>query len=644
MQNDIELPFPIGGLSKAFPYSKQPPNTTPGAINVMPYDGTEHRFRGGVRPGFRRRSSVNLGGPPVFMVSFPSPPVDNESFRLSFLAGTENELFVNQTGQSTVGGGTVYTEEFVALSGVLYTEEAVAGDLVTYISPSGGSYFQPGGVDTYVQSGSSEGYAILTEDDQPIQAASFSFGGRRTDATPFQGGVVIPGSGEVVLSGTGRLLNGVLVGDNVTDWNAAGVFTLDHLVEIQPVEGSELSPASYMVRFDLGPSLYLDSGSNAGRCTFRVVDGPKFISAASRSVVPIESPTGNIPYGADLVATYLDRLVFVKDRVWYMSRQGDSGDWDYFADAGDLGRAVAGVTSDAGLPGDPIVALASRGNDYLVMFAAETTWVMRGDPAAGGVLYNISRSYGCVDFRAWCHGDTGEIYFLSKEGLCVLADGGQSRPEPVSAAMIPDELRNIDSASSSVSLVFDVRYRGVWVFVTPKNGSAATHYWYSKLGNSFWPIRFLSNAAQPAAATIHASSPAESSAVLIGDMGGVIRKSAPGLNDDGLAVSSSVILGPYLASESGWRQGLLTQLVSMLGAGSGSVLLAVYVGNSPEDAATRATTESSPSFQITLDGLRSKVFKPRIRGVAFCVKISSDAPWVFESLVASVADAGQARI
>jgi hypothetical protein len=642
MPNDVKLPFPIGGVSRSLPYSQQGVETTPHAENVVPYDVSEHRFRGGSRPGFQRLSSINMGGPPVFMVSFPSPPVEGESFRLSFVAGTADDLFVNQTGQATVGDDVIYTEEFIALAGVFYTEDESGLGPYTYIDSGGFAYVRPDG-GMYVRPGFDEGIPWLTEDDEEIQTASFGFGGQRTDAAAYQGGVVVPGSGDVILEGYGSLSGGVLIGDGIADWLEAGAKVLEHVVELLPTEGSTLVPATYTIRFDLGAQLFVASGTNAGRCTFRVVDGPKMIIAVNRSVLPIESTVGNIPIGASLVATYLDRLVFVKDRVWYMSRQGDSGDWDYFADADDLGRAVAGVSSDAGLPGDPITALASRGNDYLLMFGNETTWVMRGDPAAGGVLENLSRTYGAIDSRSWCYGDEGEIYFLSKQGFCVIADGAGSRPALVSSAFLPNELRNVDPAMVSVSMVFDVRYRGVWIFLTPAEGNA-THYFFSKQGNSFWPIQFASAGMQATAATIHASDPSENSVVLIGDRSGTIRRAVAGQQDDANAIQSSIVFGPYLSSETGWRHGLVTQLSGMLGGESSSVVLSIFAGNSPEDAANKAVTGSTPSFTTNLSGLRANTFKPRIRNVAFCVRIDSTDAWVFESLMASISDAGQARL
>ena len=648
---DVELAFPIAGVNKGFAHNRSNPQTAPDAVNVLPYDGADHRFRGGSRPGFVHLSGFSMSGPPVFMVSFAPTVEDGRRFRQSFVAGTASDVYVNLPSEEEVDGIIAYKEEFVSLAGELLTEaDSESIPPVRYLQPDGASVYyaqDESGIFIAVAEVVEAGVeALLTEDGEPLLAAEFSFEGHRSLATPFQGSVIVPGSGNVILEGAGRLKDGAFVADGIEDWSGRGVRAMDHIIELSPSEKwpeSPIVPASYTIRFDMNEKLTVASGGNGGRCNFRIIDGPKMISAVSRSVRPLESHIGNVPVGAELVTTYLDRLVFVKDRVWYMSRQGDAGDYHYGADAGDRGRAVAGVTSDAGQPGDPIVALASRGNDYLVMFARETTWVMRGDPAGGGTLLNISRTYGCVDPQAWCHGDGGEIYFLSKEGLCVLPDGISARPEPVSAESVPNELRNAGNDNHYVSMAFDLRYRGVWIFITPKSGAPGRHWWYSKLTNSFWPVTFANPDMQPTAAVVHSSSPTTDSAVVIGDKTGSLRVAVPNSRDGLTPVASRIVIGPYLSAESSWKQGLLTRLVAMLGGEDSELTIEVYTGSSQEEAANKAVAGVEPSYTAGVSGLRTALLAPRLRCVSFCLVIRSNSPWGFESLMATLAPAGLAR-
>lgn len=58
---DIELPFPVQGIQEVGPHSKQPPMSTHGSKNVVPFDTEEGRMRGGRRRGIDVASN-NTGG------------------------------------------------------------------------------------------------------------------------------------------------------------------------------------------------------------------------------------------------------------------------------------------------------------------------------------------------------------------------------------------------------------------------------------------------------------------------------------------------------------------------------------------------------------------------------------------------------
>jgi hypothetical protein len=679
---EVDIPFPTRGIGRAFNYTKSNPDTTPEAVNIIPYDPAEHRYRGGSRPGFPAVVGFTMDGPPVFLMSFAPPAEIGEQFRQSFLAATRNSLYINETFETVVGGVTQYSELFAPFASPMLAESTAVVEIVGYENAAGQQYLRTGGIwaflgvkagdnvtsgDTreylppfasdyrYVRPGGEGIYIyllgtavgpLLTEDEEVLFSNSLDIGNRRSFGVPYQGAVAITGSGRVLREGTGNLVNGVFTSDNLDTWD--DVTPHEYSLEVSPTDVVNpnqtvvATPATYPVRFNLGTKLFVRSGTNRGRCKYRIVDGPKLITAKDRKIMSLGSDLGHIPIGADLVGSYLDRLVFVKDRIWYMSRQGNPQDYDYGADGTDRGRAVAGFASNAGLPGDPITAIASRGNDYLVLFARETTWVMRGDPAAGGMLLNISRSYGCVDPQAWCHGDLGEIYFLSKEGLCVLPDQAGSRPEPVSSESLPNELRNFDSNNVYVSLVFDVRYRGVWIFLTPKVPSQAVHYFYSKLTNSFWPIRFEVDGDQPTAAVAHTSSPSADAAVVLGCKNGSLRLASPLRPDRISGLQSTLVLGPFLSGPNPAYQGVLSSMVAMFGGEGAALTLDVFAADSPEEAVEKVKT-GSPSFSIGLAGRRTRMFYPRVRSVAFCVRLRSSKPWGFEALTAALAPAGKAR-
>ena len=46
-----------------------------------------------------------------------------------------------------------------------------------------------------------------------------------------------------------------------------------------------------------------------------------------------------------------------------------------------------------------------------------TIWMLRGDPADGGVIDNVSRSVGVAGPEAWATDGQGGVYFMSRDGL-----------------------------------------------------------------------------------------------------------------------------------------------------------------------------------------------------------------------------------
>jgi len=90
---------------------------------------------------------------------------------------------------------------------------------------------------------------------------------------------------------------------------------------------------------------------------------------------------GQVPTGCPLIANYLDRIVLAgsdKDpHVWYMSAVSDPDDWDYSQTT--VTAAIAGTSSNLGMPGFAITALVVNKDDYLIISNKQQLWLMRGD-------------------------------------------------------------------------------------------------------------------------------------------------------------------------------------------------------------------------------------------------------------------------
>ena len=156
--------------------------------------------------------------------------------------------------------------------------------------------------------------------------------------------------------------------------------------------------------------------TGSGTANITAANGPVIIDPDARTVGLVQCTGGTFPSSENaIITTYRDRLVWAVGSVWYMSRVGDPGDYNYAADVQDAGRAVAGTNSDAGLPGDPITGMVPVGYEFLVMFGEQSTWVLRGDPAFGGQLFNLSRKVAFLP-KLGATVQTGAFSFCQKTG------------------------------------------------------------------------------------------------------------------------------------------------------------------------------------------------------------------------------------
>ncbi len=399
---------------------------------------------------------------------------------------------------------------------------------------------------------------------------------------------------------------------------------------------------TFLISLLSGGNLTLSGTIANGSVSYRIVKCPKFFNPDASTAEAITPTAGFIPYDAGLVQVYRDRLVWTNGRQWYMSRQGDIGDYDYSADLADAGRAVAGELSDTGQPADPVIALVPGGFDYLVFFSEDTTWVLRGDPAMGGRLFNVSRTVGCVDSAAWCYGPQGEIYFLSKHGLCVLPPDMSQPPMMLSEKKLPKEMQGADRQNYSTTLAFDQQHRTVGIFITPRTGGSGSHWLFNTDTQSFWRLEFANPDHQPVEAISFSGTPARPRRIVMACRDGYVRQ-INGSSDDGTAITSWVVMGPYKMSDVPSVEGLLNELAGTLSIESGTVTLTVFTGESAQEAVSKATSNTAPVFSTTFSSGRSRTIRPRVRGLYFCVRLTATAQWSFEGFSADVVPMGRRR-
>jgi len=255
---------------------------------------------------------------------------------------------------------------------------------------------------------------------------------------------------------------------------------------------------------------------------------------------------------------------------------------------------------------------------------------MTGDPAMGGTARRLDDQIGMLGPKSWCLIAGGYMMFMSRDGLYVMPPGCGTAPTSVSRELLPEELINIDTSSKTVTMAYDIRYRGVHLFI---HGGSNTSHWFidiktrlegDKVTAAFWPVSYQ---ADHVASSCHTRRDFTSneSPVVFGSHDGYLRHLKPSLDeDDGSnAISSHIVFGPFsLGDSTGMFEGKLSSICAALGQNSGDVTWSVHVGQTAEDAVDAAARESGTWTGYAGTGLQYRAH-PKARGSFATVKITS---------------------
>lgn len=345
--------------------------------------------------------------------------------------------------------------------------------------------------------------------------------------------------------------------------------------------------------------------------------------------------------GARIITTYRGRVVLSglrgEPQNWFMSASGDPFDFDFSPATTTSTQAVAGNNSDAGQLGDVITALAPYLDDIMIMGGANTLWVMRGDPAAGGAIDNISRNIGIAGPEAWTFDTGGNFYFFGRNGLYRMDAAASGQPLLISRNKIDNLLTNIDVANNSIRLAYDPVWQGVHIFVSPASQptTAPTHYFWDERNDSFWPDQYPVAVGPTAVAPFLADNP-EDTTILLGGFDGYVREfDDAATDDDGTAIESFVRFSPIVPGDV-FATGRLDDIHIVLDNDSGDVEFSLYTGFSVEQAEDNANA-GDVRYRRTLTGGRNQPFRQRVAQNAFIVELrqsdtgATKTRWAYEA-------------
>lgn len=351
--------------------------------------------------------------------------------------------------------------------------------------------------------------------------------------------------------------------------------------------------------------------------------------------------------GCRIIGIYRGRIVMSGLRTdpqnWFMSAVDDATDWDYSPATVSQTQAVAGNASNAGKLGDVVTALVPYSDDLMIIGGDHTLWAMRGDPAAGGMIDNLSYQTGIAGAEAFAWDPEGNLYFFGSGALWKMGAGATSL-ENLSQNHMDDTFAAINYATNRVRLLWDNEEKGLHLYFTPTGQptTSSDHYFWDLRTGSFWrdqlPVTF-----GPTAVLVYDADDPNDRAVLLGGFDSYIRYvDIDGLDDDGTVIASHVDFTPIVFAGDLTNTRLI-ELTPILASDSSSVTLKVYASHTAEDV----LDEVMPRYTRSLTAGRNPSLRQRVVGNAIRIRLQNESSslqsWAMESMTGMVLVAGKTR-
>jgi hypothetical protein len=437
----------------------------------------------------------------------------------------------------------------------------------------------------------------------------------------------------------GNISGVYLTSPSVSDFTDLGIDVDSFLCVLSNSSGP--TDGNYGIDSLLSGSVALSSAPGDGNCSFSIERAPKVYDPSADTLTLMTPTAGEIPVGAYGVCLYRDRLVWIKDHIWYMSRQEDPLDYDYGEDPDDPQKAIAGQNSNAGIIGQKIIVAIPFGDDYIIWGCERELWRLRGDPQYGGQNDNVSRNAGIIGRRAWTVLPDGSLVFMSHNGLCRLHSAASSNVEILSEDRLPQEMKNIDTTRFDVSLAYNSRFNGIDIYITPKSDQNRKHWFFDLKNYAFWPEQYQDDH-QPTCVYEYRGRSNQDACVLLGGKDGYIRKhDSMFVNDDGYEINSYIYLGPIRVWND-YYDGRINEINATLAENSGDLTWQICSGNSHESA----ILNSGDSTGTWTAGM-NYTNRPNVVAGSAVLKLSNanaNEHWALEKIILVLEQRGKSRL
>lgn len=337
--------------------------------------------------------------------------------------------------------------------------------------------------------------------------------------------------------------------------------------------------------------------------------------------------------------------------LWFSSRSGDPLDW--LTNQDDIQTPISSVTSKAGLIGDELTAMIPYKDYYHVLGTLDQVWVMRSDPAAGGILTNLSMATGIFSNTAWTFDENNNLYFVGMDGIYGLSSEAivsAAPPTNLTKESIPKLISNLklNRRTDRVTMAYDKVRKGITMTFAQLDGLWETTLWVDLRTGGIFPEDYIEDHVFMSSVYFN-SREADDRGLLLGCKDGFIRKfDEAAKSDDGSnAINSWFTIGPINLGESPRDQIKLNELSLKLGTDTDGVVVDIFKEKTSEKVVDNILANADPAVSKVYahDGLNSSL-RQKIQGGAIGIKIKNetvDESFSIESIQVEVAKAGRRK-
>ena len=267
--------------------------------------------------------------------------------------------------------------------------------------------------------------------------------------------------------------------------------------------------------------------------------------------------SGTFPDGGSNIMSLCWGRIFMNSiahpQQWFATRVNDPLDLLLVVD--DVASAQNSQASKgAGLVGDQLVAMIPYKGNMQVFGCLNSMFVMRADPARAGQFTTLSDSTGIFSATSFCWDDKNNLFFIGSDGVYVLsADdiiNGRA-PANVTKEAVPKLLDDmgLNRRTDRLSMAYDKNKYGIHVSAVMADGAWKSIFWIDLRTGGVFPDNYDNNHIQTSL-YFHDARKKSERRLYAGCQDGYVRQwSDAAKDDDGVAITSNVLVGPIVSDK-----------------------------------------------------------------------------------------------